>query len=720
MSVQKGPFYDYVIQCLTCCQDVAHSVRGSASAYGENISRQVPEMFEASMLGDGCLVDDPPSPLFQETRMLCQESQQKLTKIIQRYVEQLAAASAVTPAVRMPAAASAPSGSQVTDAGSGLSVAVATADGSGSDSSPRKRARAAAFSGPASSGSIVSVAATAAKPETPAAASADEPVRIELARALPVSQEAQQSGKSSSGGVAASAHGPFGPANLLAASANGPFAPANLPARSVNPPGRKVQEMMKKFQAPSGSTVAEKVRLFGGKSEKPASTSSSREPQPELARSQTVDITPQRGQQNHLEPQPQLARSQTAGILSQTALEAERPSTCGSERSVASAQASSAQIPGSARAMAGGSAASNASGFSASSSNVVSGSGSLSQAGMTAADGRRIGDAKHAGSEACQRLADGRRRDDVAKPSSLRAAELSKQQEERRVREKQERERERSKAIAVAVPTSGSMASTSGTGATASASSSAPSAKPVPKAKPKMKQAHRRSATFATADGAPLQSQMEAPNGEVDAKRSVDESGLTDADSSVLTELGNIANGDGTPQMTPRKIRPPVPAFTQEKKPPEDWQILRQIPLPDIRPEDNYELSEHGENSDPDDAEEAARRAKKKVPRWCDFYLDFLQKQADTDPDTVFGSRVPECRMQDIFTDELYTKVGKKRPKRNRGSSQDWRRDRLAKGEIKCYKRKMGQTKGWMANMENMPPANQQLLAGAKRQSAVT
>lgn len=164
---------------------------------------------------------------------------------------------------------------------------------------------------------------------------------------------------------------------------------------------------------------------------------------------------------------------------------------------------------------------------------------------------------------------------------------------------------------------------------------------------------------------------------------------------------------------TPRKTFPPVPVF-KEKQTLEPWLFLRQSELTSPQQEDNYEISDQGD-SDPDDAAEARRRAKKHVPRWCENYLEQLKSQADMDPDTVFGSKVPTCDVEDVFPTELYEAAGKARPKRTRGSSQNWGRDRLTKNEVKSYKQKMGQTKGWMANAENLPPATQQLLEGPRR-----
>lgn len=116
--------------------------------------------------------------------------------------------------------------------------------------------------------------------------------------------------------------------------------------------------------------------------------------------------------------------------------------------------------------------------------------------------------------------------------------------------------------------------------------------------------------------------------------------------------------------------------------------VLQRMPVSDPRPEDNYELSEHGGDSD---AEEKRDRTHKKVPKWCDQYLTELDKQADIDPDTIFGPRVPRCNLEEIFTDAHYKQAGKTRPNRKRGSSADWMKDGLAPRDIRIYKQKMGQ-----------------------------
>jgi hypothetical protein len=120
---------------------------------------------------------------------------------------------------------------------------------------------------------------------------------------------------------------------------------------------------------------------------------------------------------------------------------------------------------------------------------------------------------------------------------------------------------------------------------------------------------------------------------------------------------------------------------------------LRQIPISEKRPEDNYEISEHG--GDSDEETQTRDRSHKHVPKWCESYLDALSRQCDIDPDTIFGPRVPKCILDDIFTDAMYKQAGKNRPKRARGSSGDWRKDQLARKEISDYKSRMGHARSW-------------------------
>lgn len=122
---------------------------------------------------------------------------------------------------------------------------------------------------------------------------------------------------------------------------------------------------------------------------------------------------------------------------------------------------------------------------------------------------------------------------------------------------------------------------------------------------------------------------------------------------------------------------------------PEPWLELRRVRLPPRDPLESYEISDKGEDSEVEEPD----RSHKHVPAWSLNYLSLIEKQADTDPDTIFGSRVPQCDLEAIFKDEHYAWCGKDRPRRRRGSSGEWRRDRLKQQEVCEYKRKMGHVK---------------------------
>lgn len=146
--------------------------------------------------------------------------------------------------------------------------------------------------------------------------------------------------------------------------------------------------------------------------------------------------------------------------------------------------------------------------------------------------------------------------------------------------------------------------------------------------------------------------------------------------------------------VTPRgsstqKVRPKVPAFEQK---PEPWMALRQIRLAPPLEEDNYAISD--QDSDVE-ALESRDRSKKNIPKWCAHHTATVLGQADWDPDTIFGTKVPHCNLEDIFPDALYAQVSKQRPARKRGSSQDWKKDRLTRTDVNFYKTRMGQKKCW-------------------------
>jgi hypothetical protein len=140
----------------------------------------------------------------------------------------------------------------------------------------------------------------------------------------------------------------------------------------------------------------------------------------------------------------------------------------------------------------------------------------------------------------------------------------------------------------------------------------------------------------------------------------------------------------------------------------EEWQVLRQIELPPRDPENNYEISDQGD-SDVDDKVEEERRRRKPKPRWCNDYVSLLSKQADLDPDTIFGPMVPRVDMEEMFPDTLYQEVAKTRPTRRRGSSGNWHKDPLRRGEISAYKRKLGQGKAWV-DLDSLPAGSREAL----------
>merc|ERR1712183_284449 len=111
--------------------------------------------------------------------------------------------------------------------------------------------------------------------------------------------------------------------------------------------------------------------------------------------------------------------------------------------------------------------------------------------------------------------------------------------------------------------------------------------------------------------------------------------------------------------------------------------------------EDNYEISERGEDVDEEVEQAEEEEEEKHEPAWCADYLDELAKQVLIDPDTIFGSRVPACETMQIFPDELYNVISQEPPKRRRGSSGAWGTDRLTRSEVLDYKKRMGQQKSW-------------------------
>ena len=72
---------------------------------------------------------------------------------------------------------------------------------------------------------------------------------------------------------------------------------------------------------------------------------------------------------------------------------------------------------------------------------------------------------------------------------------------------------------------------------------------------------------------------------------------------------------------------------------------------------------------------------------------------------------MPKCDLEDVFKDSDYlrhrfqglgvpscVRCQAQRPPRRRGSSGEWRHDRLSREEVSDYKRKTGQVKRWQGN----------------------
>jgi len=138
--------------------------------------------------------------------------------------------------------------------------------------------------------------------------------------------------------------------------------------------------------------------------------------------------------------------------------------------------------------------------------------------------------------------------------------------------------------------------------------------------------------------------------------------------------------------------KPPKMSLPVELEP---FRLLREKPLPKKVLEDNYEISDKEDTDDECEEEQERLRASKVVPAWSADYKQALAAQDGIDPDSIFSSRVPFCDSDAIFPDDLYRQYRQKPPRRKRGSSCQWHKDRLSASEIARYRAKMGQQKRW-------------------------
>ncbi|KAF4686172.1 hypothetical protein FOZ60_005610 [Perkinsus olseni] len=126
---------------------------------------------------------------------------------------------------------------------------------------------------------------------------------------------------------------------------------------------------------------------------------------------------------------------------------------------------------------------------------------------------------------------------------------------------------------------------------------------------------------------------------------------------------------------------------------------LRSLDSPP-RFDDQYPISEYDE--DTDEHSEDARR--KHIQGWSLEWKSMVLAQSNTDPDSIFGDRIPSCDIGQVFGDIVasgqldppntqsfkdYIRINDKTGRR--GSTGNWRFDELLDEEIYTYKQKMKQ-----------------------------
>ncbi|KAF4677035.1 hypothetical protein FOL47_003768 [Perkinsus chesapeaki] len=126
---------------------------------------------------------------------------------------------------------------------------------------------------------------------------------------------------------------------------------------------------------------------------------------------------------------------------------------------------------------------------------------------------------------------------------------------------------------------------------------------------------------------------------------------------------------------------------------------LRSLDSPP-RFDDQYPISEYDE--DTDEHSEDARH--KHIPAWSMKWQSMVLAQSSTDPDSIFGDRIPSCDIRQVFGDIVasgqldppntqsfkdYIRINDKTGRR--GSTGNWKFDELLDEEIYTYKQKMNQ-----------------------------
>jgi hypothetical protein len=160
----------------------------------------------------------------------------------------------------------------------------------------------------------------------------------------------------------------------------------------------------------------------------------------------------------------------------------------------------------------------------------------------------------------------------------------------------------------------------------------------------------------------------------------------------ALLPGAGTADGPAAPKGEKRKASE-LPEVSEAAR----WARVKSLapPVGPKKAEDNYDISDteedlNGNRVEPD-------RTGKHVPSWSTNHLKAVQAQASLDPDSIFGTRVPECDLEAIFPDRFYRMGLNPVKRRRRGSSGAWAADALMRQEIKTYSLRMGHTRRFSA-----------------------
>jgi len=82
----------------------------------------------------------------------------------------------------------------------------------------------------------------------------------------------------------------------------------------------------------------------------------------------------------------------------------------------------------------------------------------------------------------------------------------------------------------------------------------------------------------------------------------------------------------------------------------------------------------------------------KRIPDWCNGWVETAKTQTSIDTDTVFGTRIPRCDLSVIFGKKFEDNAYMRSKKGRRGSSGEWGMDHLTRNELDEYRQIMGHT----------------------------